>query len=236
MIVQDMYDRLATITGFPKYTNDVDMPETNRFLLETLSESLRSLVSKMYVANNVLEKTDTLTTTKGQSQYGVEGIIKHVQVIDPSNRNKTWVIPYNNNFNKDLYIDDKDNRNQGEPESYVIKNGYLRLLPTPDKAYKVIVTLSSTDLVWKNDDTSSQIIDSVKDTVMTDTKFCDLIILNAAVLIFSRCRNQNAEVFSNLFKESFDRYIEEDYGTFQAIRGFGGGRFGNYDSDTGLLG
>ena len=33
MIVQDMYDRLATITGFPKYTNDVDMPETNRFLL-----------------------------------------------------------------------------------------------------------------------------------------------------------------------------------------------------------
>lgn len=234
MIVEDMYNRLATITGFPQYTNDTDTPETNRFLLETLSEALRSLISKMYVANNVLERTDEIRTVKGQGLYAVEGIIKHVQLVKGDNRIHN--IPYNNHFDKNNYLDEKDERNQGEPVSYVIEKGYLRLLPVPNAVYKIRVTMSTTDLVWKNNDTSSTIIDNVRDTVMADTKFCNLVILNAAVLVFARCRNQNAEIYANLFKESFDRYIEEDYGSIQAIRGFGGGRAGHYESDGGLLG
>lgn len=234
MIVEEMYNRLATITGFPQYTNDTDTPETNRFLLETLSEALRSLISKMYVANNVLERTDEIRTIKGQGLYAVEGIIKHVQLVKDDNRIHN--IPYNNYFDKNNYLDEQDERNQGEPISYVIEKGYLRLLPVPNAVYKIRVTMSTTDLIWKNNDTSSTIIDNVRDTVMADTKFCNLVILNAATLVFARCRNQNAEIYANLFKESFDRYIEEDYGSMQAIRGFGGGRAGHYESDGGLLG
>lgn len=229
-----MYNRLALITGFPQYTNDTDMPETNLFLYQCLSDSLRSLISKLYIANNVLERTNEIHTIKGQDMYGMEGIIKHVQLIKGDN--VVHNIPYNNCFDKNTYVDRTDERNQGEPTTYVIDKGYLRLLPVPNSNYKIKVTVSTTDLVWKNDDTSSTIIDNINDTVMADTRFCNLVVLNAAVLLFARCRNQNAEIYANLFRESLDRYIEEDYGSSQAIRGFGGGRAGHYESDGGLLG
>lgn len=234
MIVEEAYNRLATITGFPLYVNDTDTPETVRFLLENLSEALRSLISKLYIANNVLERTDTIKTKVGEEKYAVSGIIKKVQLILPNGSVRD--IPYNNVFDKNTILDKSKAENNGAPLSYVIEKGYLRLLPIPNGIYTLKVTQSTTDLVWKNNDISSTVIDNIRDTIMADQRFCNLVILNAAALIFARCRNENAQIYANLFRESLDRYIEEDYGSMQAIRGFGGGRAGHYDSEGGLLG
>ena len=234
MLVKQIYNELATITGFPQYTNDTDMPETNLFLFQVLTESLRSLISKLYISNNVLETTDTIKTIRDKQDYAIRGIVKCVQFIKGDGR--VINIPYNDYFNKDIELDKDRPENYGEPKSYVIKKGYLRLLPIPSGVFTIKVTQSTTELVWKNNDTSSSIIDNINDAVIADPRFCRLLVLNAAALVFMRCRNQNADIYANLFRESFDRFIEEDYGTMQAQRGFGGGRAGHYNSEGGLLG
>ena len=96
VLVKDLYNRLAINTGFPLYTNETDTPDINRFLLEQLSEALLNTIDNCYICNNVLERVDTITTTKFKDEYGVDGVIKNVQLIQ-SGANKT--LKYNQLLN-----------------------------------------------------------------------------------------------------------------------------------------
>ena len=185
MLVKDMYDRLALITAFPIYTNETDTPEINRFLLEMLSEALQNTIDNLYISNNVLERNDTITTTPNRALYGIEGIIKNIQLIKDDGR--AIQIRYDDCANPNDVTDEK----VGEPRRYVIKNGYLKLLPTPDKAYTIKVCVSTTDLVMADDDTSRTYIRNINDSIMANDRFCNLVIVKAAELIFARLQNPN---------------------------------------------
>ena len=246
MLIQDMYDKLAIITGFPLYTNSTDKPDTDRFMLHCLNEGLHNIIDNIYVNNNVLERTDTITTTPYTDKYGIDGIIKKVQIkTDKGYRN----LPYNNFFDpsKELTpiettIDEETGEvtstethpDYGMPRSYVIQNGYLRLVPCPTKEHEVKVTLSTSHLVLANNDTNKIVIDDIEDTLKADTDFCELVILRAAVLVFARARSQNAQVYSEICNKRMAQYIEQDYKTTQAQR-FTNRNAGHYRSDRGLL-
>ena len=188
-LVKDMYDSLALKTGFPVYTNDTDCPDINRFLLEMISEGLQSTIDNLYISNNVLERNDTIKTIPNKNNYGIEGLIKNIQIqgdngcYDP--------LPY------DDYANPNDlNEEFGRPESYVIKNGYLKLLPTPDAEYTIKICVSTTDLVMADDDTSRTSVTHINDSIMASDRFCDLVVLKAAGLTFARLQNATAEIYA----------------------------------------
>lgn len=229
MLVLDMYDKLALITGFPIYTNDTDCPDINRFLLEMLSEGLQSTIDQLYISNNVLERNDTLITIPEKNEYGIEGIIKNLQCIDPDTKKVTQVV-YNDFVNKDNELLCKS----GTPRSYVIKNGYLKLLPTPDKAYTLRVCVSTTNLVMADDDVAKIGITHINDSVVASMRFCDLVILKAAALTFARCQNPNVELYSRLYEDRLRTFLEHDIGSMEAQRGYGR-EAGHYDNMRGLI-
>ena len=229
MLVLDMYDKLALITGFPVYTNDTDCPDINRFLLEMLSEGLQSTIDQLYISNNVLERNDTLITIPEKNEYGIEGIIKNLQCIDPDTKRTTQVV-YNDFVNKDNEILCKS----GTPRSYVIKNGYLKLLPTPDKAYTLRVCVSTTNLVMADNDIAKIGITHINDSVVASMRFCDLVILKAAALTFARCQNPNVELYSRLYEDRLRTFLEHDIGSMEAQRGYGR-EAGHYDNMRGLI-
>ena len=226
-LVKDMYDSLALKTGFPAYTNDTDCPDINRFLLEMISEGLQSTIDNLYISNNVLERNDTIKTIPNKNNYGIEGLIKNIQTqgdngcYDP--------LPYNDYANpNDL------NEEFGRPESYVIKNGYLKLLPTPDAEYTIKICVSTTDLVMSDDDTSRTSVTHINDSIMASDRFCDLVVLKAAGLTFARLQNATAEIYAGLYEARLKTFLEHDIGTIEAQRGHirGGG---HYDSRFGLI-
>ena len=226
-LVKDMYDSLALKTGFPVYTNDTDCPDINRFLLEMISEGLQSTIDNLYISNNVLERNDTIKTIPNKNNYGIEGLIKNIQIqgdngcYDP--------LPYNDYANpNDL------NEEFGRPESYVIKNGYLKLLPTPDAEYTIKICVSTTDLVMSDDDTSRTSVTHINDSIMASDRFCDLVVLKAAGLTFARLQNATAEIYAGLYEARLKTFLEHDIGTIEAQRGHirGGG---HYDSRFGLI-
>lgn len=226
-LVKDMYDSLALKTGFPVYTNDTDCPDINRFLLEMISEGLQSTIDNLYISNNVLERNDTIKTIPNKNNYGIEGLIKNIQIqgddgsYDP--------LPY------DDYANPNDlNEEFGRPESYVIKNGYLRLLPTPDAEYTIKICVSTTDLVMSDDDTSRTSVTHINDSIMASDRFCDLVVLKAAGLTFARLQNATAEIYAGLYEARLKTFLEHDIGTIEAQRGHirGGG---HYDSRFGLI-
>lgn len=227
-----MYNKLALITGFPEFTSETDTLDTTRFLLSVLSDSLKSVINNIYMSNNVLERTDSITTKNGQELYGVEGIIRQVQIVDKSGKSRH--LPYLDNFNAN-----KENSPEamktGAPVGYCISKGYLRLVPCPDAPYNLKVTVSTTDLVWANDDTSRTSIESVDDTVMADNRFCMLVVLRAAMVVFQRAQNANFNVYAELFSDELRDYIEHDFKTFEANRFFDR-RAGHYSPERGLLG
>lgn len=228
-----MYNKLALLTGFPQYTNAVDTPDITRTLLEYLSQGLNSVIDNLYIQNNVLERFDTITVKEGQDEVGVEGIIKHVQVID---KNKTYEVPYINNFNQDTYSTEEErSKHKGRPSGFTIKKGYLRLLPIPDKEYQIKVTVSTTNLVWANDDVARDTIEHIEDAVMGDTKFCELVILRAATLLLARANNGAAGIMDNVYRERFNNYIEHDLKTTQGNRFFDRSA-GHFNINKGLLG
>lgn len=232
MLVRDIYDKVATITGFPLYVNETDTPDIVRFLLECITQGLQSTIDDLYMSNNVLERTDTIVTSPNKDKYEIEGIIKNLQFIKTKKEIKQ--IPYNDRFNKSAILEDKPS-NYGEPESYCISAGYLKLLPTPDSEYTLKVTVSTTDLVLADDDTSYSDITSINDSVLGSARFCDLVILKTAVLIFTRCQNANAAIYSTLYQDRLKTFIEHDNGTMQAQRGWIH-KAGHYNPDKGLLG
>jgi len=230
--VIDMYNKLALITGFPEYTNETDTPDTTRFLLNCLSEGLHSLINNIYIQNNVLERTDTIVTTAGKELYGLEGIIKDILLVDSRN-NKVRKIGYMDNVNPNYILEGNDKK-PGEPTGYLIQKGYLRLYPVPDKAYTLKVTVSTSDLVWANDDSSRGNIESIYDTVIADNKFCDLVVLRAAVIVFTRANNALAQVYSELQRDALNDYLEHDFKSLEANRFFDRSA-GHYSPRRGLL-
>lgn len=233
MLVQKMYNKLALLTGFPQYTNAVDTPDITRTLLEYLSQGLNSVIDNLYIQNNVLERFDTITVKKGQDEVGVEGIIKSVQVID---KGKTFDVPYADNFNQDTHLTEQEREKfKGRPKAFTIRKGYMRLLPVPDAEYTLNVVVSTTNLVWANNDVARDTIESVEDAVMADNKFCELVILRAATLLLARANNGAAEVMNNIFRERFNNYLEHDLKTTQGNRFFDRSA-GHFNIDRGLLG
>lgn len=241
--VEDLYNKLATITGFPLYTNATDTPDTNRLLFRILSDGLQNVIDCLYIDNNILQRTDKIITTPNQDLYGVAGLIKNCQLIDSDG--KIYQLPYNDKFNPHVEInhDVKTTtaesstpvlKNTGRPLSYCIEGGYLRLLPMPDKEYTIRLTLSTTELVWANDDESKTMVDDIEDIILADKRFCDLVVLKAAVILFLRANNNNANIYNELFNGRLATYIEHDNGTMEAQRGFIR-RAGHYDPRRGLL-
>lgn len=233
MLVQKLYNKLALLTGFPQYTNAVDTPDITRTLLEYLSQGLNSVIDNLYIQNNVLERFDTIKVLKDQDEVGVEGIIKSVQLID---KNTTFNIPYMNNFNQDTFLTDEERaKHTGKPKGYTVRKGYLRLFPIPDKEYTLKVVVSTTNLIWANDDVARSTVESVEDAIMADDKFCDLVVLRAATLILARANNAAAQILNDVYKQRFDNYLEHDLKTTQGNRFFDRSA-GHFRIDKGLLG
>ena len=243
VLVKDLYNRLAVATGFPLYTNETDTPDINRFLLEQLSEALLSVIDDCYICNNVLERTDTITTSKFKDEYGIDGIIKNVQLIQP-NSNKT--LEYNQLLNTYDEIEhevlEKDEEtgepikmsNTGIPSEYVIRKGYLKLLPMPDQEYTIKLTLSTTDLVSTDNDEYRDRIESVDDSILANNRFCDLVLLKACVLVFTRLQNANAGYYSQLLDARMKTFLEHDIGSTELMRGYNR-QAGHYNYRGGLL-
>ena len=229
--VKDLYNEVAVATGFPLYTNATDTPDTNRFLLHNIAQALINVIDTLYISMNCLERTDKITTSKGVADYGLEGIIKNIQYKDDTGRFRD--IPFLNETNQ---LDEELNagKPEGHPEGYVIKGGYLHLVPTPDKAYELTITVSTKDLVWANNDTSKTIISSIDDAIMASNAFVELVFLKACVLVFARLNNQNAEMYNELFKARKNNFIEHDYKTMEAERGLSR-QAGHYNYADGLL-
>lgn len=227
MHVIDMYDKLALITGFPVYTNATDCPDINRFLLEMLSEGLQSTIDDLYISNNVLERNDTIITNPNNNRYGIDGIIKSLQLIDDKGR--VHRLPYNERADKDCVKEEK-----GLPRSYVIKKGYLKLIPAPDKEYTLKVCVSTTNLVMADDDIAKIGITHINDSVVASMRFCDLVILKAAAITFARCQNPNTELYGNLYADRLRTFLEHDLGSLEAQRGYGHNA-GHYNTRRGLI-
>lgn len=242
-LVKDLYNSVAIITAFPLYSNETDTPDTTRFILQCLSEALHAMIDRLYISNNVLERKDTLITTPNEEQYGISGIIKKAQYIDE--KGQVVQLPYLNRFEKDK-ITSKFHKNEetgevqevkdtGKPRGYIIESGYMRLIPCPDKEYTVKLTLSTTSLVASDNDSFRDTIKSIDDRILADDRFCNLVVLMAAVLIFTRCQNANAQIYAQLLEERVKTYIERDFGSSEANRLYDR-RQGHYNPRRGLLG
>lgn len=243
VLVKNLYNRLAIATGFPLYTNETDTPDINRFLLEQLSEALLSTIDNCYICNNVLERTDTIITTKFKDEYGVDGIIKNAQLIQ---KGKNITLKYNQRINpydeiehEVLEVDEETEElikmaNTGIPKEYIIRNGYLKLLPMPDDEYTIKLTLSTTDLVSTNNDEYRDRIESVDDSILASNRFCDLVLLKACVLVFTRLQNPNVAYYGQLLDDRMKTFLEHDIGSTEVMRGYDR-QAGHYNYRGGLL-
>lgn len=212
-LIRDMYDEVALITGFPIYTNETDKPDTDRFILHCLSEGLENVIDTIYMHNNVLERNDKIITIPNQELYGLEGIIKNIELVRKDGRIKH--LRYNDLINKDM-----DETLSDEPNCYTIKNGYLKLYPIPDKEYELRLTLSTKHLVLSNNDLGKTSITDIEDSLLTDNEFAKIVTLRAAVLIFARAQSPNAQIYSEICNQRIKDYMERDNGTMEAQRGY----------------
>lgn len=212
-LIRDMYDEVALITGFPIYTNETDKPDTDRFILHCLSEGLENVIDTIYMHNNVLERNDKIITIPNQELYGLEGIIKNVELVRKDGRIKH--LRYDDLINKDM-----DETLSDEPNCYTIKNGYLKLYPIPDKEYELRLTLSTKHLVLSNNDLGKTSITDIEDSLLTDNEFAKIVTLRAAVLIFARAQSPNAQIYSEICNQRIKDYMERDNGTMEAQRGY----------------
>ncbi len=242
-LVKDIYNKVAVITAFPVYTNETDTPDITRFIIQCISEALHAMIDRLYISNNVLERKDTIVTIPDTEHYGISGIIKKAQMVDE--KGQIVQLPYLNRFDKDKitshFVKDEETgemvevKKTGKPRGYIIEGGYMRLIPCPDKEYTVKLTLSTTSLVAADDDSRRDTVESVEDRILADDRFCNLIILMAATLIFTRCQNANAQIYSALLEERVKTYLERDFGSSEANRLYNR-KQGHYNPRRGLLG
>lgn len=233
MLVETMYNKLAINTGFPLYIDETSTPETTRFLLEMLAQSLLNTIDNVYISQNVLEKRIEITTQPGIDHYAVEGMVKSIQYVQNQGQLSGNYIPFNLSVDEPGVIT-KVNK-LGPPRSYVMDQGEIRFFPIPDKAYKIRVTTSTTDLVWANDDTSRNIIEDIKDSVMAPKEFCDIVILKACAFTLGRCNNKAAEFYNNLATQRLKTFLERDNNTLERPHLYDP-RAGHYNNYTGLMG
>lgn len=234
MLVHNMYDKLAINTGFPLYVSETDTPETTRFLLEMLSQALLNVIDNIYISNNVLERRDTITLTPGKSNYPVEGMVKSIQYLREGNPPELvgrFVL-----FNRMLDIPNQvlPRDQYGHPISYVIDRGEIRLLPIPEKPYRLQVTVSTNDLVWANDDSSRNTIESIDDSVMASKDFCELVIIKACAFVMARCQNPLADFYNGLYNDRLRSFIERDSQSFEEPKTYNP-RAGHYNPRRGLF-
>ena len=239
MLVKDIYNKVAIITGFPVYSNETDTPETTRFLLEQINEALQSTIDSCYLSNNVLERTDTIVTSKHKDEYGIAGIIKNAQIFDKK-KNKRQTLVYNDRVNPYDEVEHREVEsgkltNTGFPNSYTIKRGYMKLYPMPDDVYTIKLTLSTQDLILSDNDTYKYAVDNINDRIYADDRFCELVILKAATLIFARCQNANTQYYAELLDGRMKTYQEFDLKTMDSFRAYER-EGGNFRLDKGLLG
>lgn len=234
--VLDLYNDVATATGFPQYTNETDTPDITRFLLEMISEGLHSTIDNLYINNNTLERTDVLITNNTTDLYSMQGIVKHIDLVKEDGSIQT--LPYNDgiNFNRaNTQNQEELERHKGQPTCYVIKNGYIRLYPFPDKEYKLILTLSSNDLVLADDDTYRTSVKDINDSIIGSKEFETCVKLRTIALIYIKCNNQLSSLYSQLANERLKAYIEVDYGSNQQNR-LNNPSAGHFNTRRGLLG
>lgn len=245
MLVKDIYNIVAEGTGFPIYQGDTETPQIEAFILANISEALNTTIDSLYTCNDIFERTDTITTTPDQNLYGIEGIIKQVQYIKKDGKVKR--IPYFNLFDKDreeekiIEYDEETGeptvnkfKYVGEPRGYVIKDGYMRLIPVPDNEYMLKVTVSTTDLVMADNDVARQGVEHINDTILASDAFCRIIALKAMALVCARCRNANADYWEGLYQKRLANFIEHDYKSTEQQRVFKRSS-GHYNSRRGLL-
>lgn len=229
--VLDLYNDIATITGFPRYVDDSVAQDTTLFLFEVITEALHNILDNISTNNATMERTDIISTIDGVDTYSIAGIIKEAEVIDADGKN--YRLPYNNNidFNRTKQPTEKE----GKPECYVIKNSRIRLFPTPDKTYKIKLTLSSKDIIVANNDIYRTSIRDINDQIIGTEEFATVIKLRAAALIFARCNNSITAYYSTLAKDRLKSYIERTYGSNEAIR-LDNRNAGHFNVRRGLLG
>lgn len=229
--VLDLYNDIATKTGFPQYSSPTDTPDITRFLLEMISQGLHNVIENLYMNTNTLERTDTFNTKKNEQEYSVEGVVRFVELLRPNGEAKR--IPYNDYVNPLQTTPLTEPK--GEPNYYTIKNGYMKLYPVPDTVYKIKVVLSSDDLVLADDDTYKKSVTSIDDQIIGSVDFANIVALRTTALIFIRCNNMLSEVYANMANSALKSYIEKDYGSNEAQRGFRR-QAGHYNPRRGLLG
>ena len=233
MLVETLYNKLAINTGFPLYEDANATPETTRFLLEMLNQALLNVIDNIYISNNVLERRDKIVTTPGVDHYAIEGMVKSIQF---TNNNSSQLAGKYIRFDNRLDQPGQVLREvkYGYPSTYTIDQGDIRLLPIPDTTYELIVTVSTTNLVWGNDDSSKGEITSVYDNVMASKSFCDLIVLRACAFTMARCNNPLNEFYGNLYQQRLANFVERDSHSFEQPK-FYNPRKGHYDPRRGLL-
>lgn len=228
--VKDIYNRVAVACGFPTYTNDTDTPDTTRFLLEMISDGVQSTIDILNSHNACLDVTEELITIPDVDKYSATGIIKHIDLIHDGRARR---LPYNNSI--DFYKTNDDTSPKGIPTSYVIDAGYIRLFPIPDNNYKLVMRLSTDDLVLSDNDVSRSYVEHINDSIIATQELGILITLRAITLVLLRCQSPNARIYSELQKARFNTFIERDYMSSEAKRMFNGNT-GHYNPDRGLLG
>lgn len=229
--VLDIYNDVAVATGFPLYTNDTDTPDITRFLLNTISHAVGNTIDSLYINNNALERKLAIVTNEGEDMYAINGLIKHIDYVD--DRGVVRQIKYNNRTDyMATTVDDEEHR--GEPRTYTISRGYIRLNPIPDKEYKINVTVSTIDLVLSDNDVFRSTITDINDSVIATQELANVITLRAISLILLRCQNPAAQIYADLANQRTKTFIENDYGSREAKRGFSR-RVGHYDPEKGLL-
>lgn len=58
-------------------------------------------------------------------------------------------------------------------------------------------------------------ITSIEDKVMASDEFCNVVVLRAAALIFSKCQNANASIYNQICQQRMQTMLERDNGTIE---------------------
>ena len=235
MLVETLYNKLAINTGFPLYIDATAAPDTTRFLLEMLNRALRDTIDNIYLSSNIIEKRDTITTVAGEDHYAIDGMVKSVQYTQDNTpvQLSGRIIPFNI-YNDDPGVILRKNK-YGAPVTYVIDRGDIRFFPTPDKAYRIQVISSTTDLVWANDDSSRDSIESIEDSIAASKEFCEIVLLRACAFTLGRCNNRTAEFYSKLASDRLRVFMERDSNSLEKPHLYNPIK-GHYNPRRGLLG
>ncbi len=228
--VKDIYNRVAVACGFPTYTNDTDTPDTTRFILEMISEGLQSTIDILTTNNASLDMKNEIVTMDGVDTYAIAGIVKHIEVVYDGRVRR---LNYNNAV--DFMRTNRENVQKGLPTSYAIDNGYLRLFPVPDNNYKIVMRLSTDDLVLSDNDVSRSYVEHIDDSIIATQELGVLITLRTITLVLLRCQSPNAKIYSELQRARFNTFLEREYMSNEGKRMFNG-YTGHYNPDRGLLG